>query len=209
MDVNQETVANPFGMDEDCRQCPALCDTRTQIVHGYGDVSAEFLVLGDAPGPGADRTGVPFTGDADGRAVLDLLADLGFVESPERDEPTVDNVFLTSLTRCRHPERPPTDDEVRNCEDFLTAEVRMINPEIILPIGQRALSALAYEYTTKPPAELDVEDAHATTIRGRGFELVPATSPDEWTDERRAALFEHLRSLLDRDYRQTKGRRSR
>ncbi|MFB6082986.1 MAG: uracil-DNA glycosylase family protein [Halorientalis sp.] len=208
MDANQETVANPFGMDADCRQCPALCETRTQVVHGYGDVDADFLVLGEAPGPGADATGVPFTDDGD-RAVLSLLSELGFVDDPDGDEPGVDNVFLTYLTRCHHPERPPTDEEVRDCEGFLTAEVRMINPEIILPVGQRALAALATEYTTKRADDFDVAADHATTIRGRGFELVPMLPPGEGTDDQRAALLEHLASLLDRDYRQTKGRRSR
>ncbi|WP_299269378.1 uracil-DNA glycosylase [Halorientalis sp.] len=209
MDANQETVANPFGMDEDCRQCPALCETRTQVVHGYGDVSADFLVLGEAPGPGADATGIPFTGDEDGRTVLSVLADLGFVDAFDSDEPTVENVFLTGLTRCHTPDRPPSDDEVRNCEGFLTAEVRMINPEVILPVGQRPLEALAYEYTTKRAEDFDVTTDHATTIRGRGFELVPMMAPEEQTDDQRTALLEHLASLLDRDYRQTKGRRNR
>jgi uracil-DNA glycosylase family 4 len=209
MDANQETVANPFGMDADCQQCPALCETRTQVVHGYGDVSADFLVLGEAPGPGADATGVPFTGDESGRAVLSILSELGFVESPDSDEPAVENVFLTTLTRCHHPDRPPSDEEVRNCEGFLTAEVRMINPEVILPVGQRPLEALAYEYTTKRAADLDVAADHATTIRGRGFELVPMRPPEAQSDDQRTALLDHLASLLDRDYRQTKGRRSR
>ncbi|SDE74210.1 uracil-DNA glycosylase [Halorientalis regularis] len=209
MDANQETVANPFGMDADCRQCPALCETRTQVVHGYGDVSADFLVLGEAPGSGADETGIPFTGDESGRAILSILSELGFVDAPDSDEPTVENVFLTTLTRCHHPERPPSDDEVRNCEGFLTAEVRMINPEVILPVGQRPLEALALEYTTKRADDFDVAADHGTTIRGRGFELVPMLPPAEQTDDQRTALLEHLASLLDRDYRQTKGRRSR
>ena len=209
MDANQERVANPFGMDEDCRQCPALCETRTQIVHGYGDVSADFLVLGESPGSGADATGVPFTDEGGGRELLSLLADLGFVESPDSDEPTVENVFLTTLTRCHHPDRGPTDDEVRNCEGFLTAEIRMINPEIILPVGQRPLDALAAEYTTKRVDDFDAVADHATTIRGRGFELVPMIAPEEQTDAQLAELGDHLASLLDRDYRQTKGRRSR
>ncbi|WP_424019274.1 uracil-DNA glycosylase [Halorientalis pallida] len=209
MDANQETVANPFGMDADCRQCPALCETRTQVVHGYGDVGADFLVIGEAPGPGADETGVPFTGDESGRAVLSILSDLGFVDAPDGDEPAVENVFLTTLTRCHHPERPPSEDEVRNCEGFLTAEVRMINPEVILPVGQRPLEALALEYTTRRADDFDVAADHATTIRGRGFELVPMLPPTEQTGEQRTALLDHLASLLDRDYRQTKGRRSR
>jgi uracil-DNA glycosylase family 4 len=210
MDADQERVANPFGMDEDCQQCPELCETRSQVVHGYGDVSAEFVVVGAAPGPGADRTGVPFTGDEHGEAVLDVLGRLGFTDAPPTaTEPDLDNVYLTYLTRCRHPDRAATDEEVRNCEGYLSAELRMINPEIIVPVGERVLSALAYEYTTKPADAFDIAEDHATTIRGRGFELVPMRDPAGQSESERTAFLEHFASLLERDYRQTKGRRSR
>jgi len=210
MDADQERAANPFGMDEDCQQCPELCETRSQVVHGYGDVSAEFVVVGAAPGPGADRTGVPFTGDERGEAVLDVLGRLGFTDAPPTaTEPALDNVYLTHLTRCRHPDRAATDEEVRNCEGYLSAELRMINPEIIVPVGERVLSALAYEYTTKPADTFDIAADHATTIRGRGFELVPMRDPAGQSESERTAFLEHFASLLERDYRQTKGRRSR
>ena len=47
-------------MDEECRNCPALCETRTQVVHGYGDVAADFLFVGERPTASADELGVPF-----------------------------------------------------------------------------------------------------------------------------------------------------
>lgn len=210
MDPAQDSLANPFGMDESCENCAALCETRTQVVHGYGDASAEFAFVGEAPGAGADRTGVPFTGDPAGERVQAILGELGFSESPpDATEPDLDNVYLTHLTRCRHPERAATDEELRNCEAFLTAELRMINPEVIVPIGQRTLRALAFEYTTEKPDDLDIEEHRATAIRGRGFELLPMRNPDEQTDAERAEFVERFADLLGSDYRQTKGRRSR
>ena len=198
-------------MDEDCQNCPALADCREGVVHGYGDVGGEFLVIGEAPTAGAERTGVPFTGDPVGRRLQSILRAVGLSRSPaDAAEPALQNVFLTYLTRCRHPERPPTDEEVRNCDPFLTAEVRMINPEIILPVGTRVLRALAREYTTRPPEELDAERAHASTVRGRGFELVPMKPLDDQSDRDTARLVRHLsENVLARDYRQTKGRRER
>ncbi|MFC6769593.1 uracil-DNA glycosylase, partial [Natrinema soli] len=59
MDANQRSRANPYGMDEECRNCPALCETRTQVVHGYGDVGADFLFVGERPTAHADEAGVP------------------------------------------------------------------------------------------------------------------------------------------------------
>ena len=211
MDADQRDFENPYGMDTDCRNCPALADCREQVVHGYGDVGGEFLVLGEAPSAGAEANGVPFTGDAAGRRLQGLLGELGLSRSPpEADRPDLQNVFCTYLTRCRHPERSATDEEVRNCEPFLNAEVRMINPEIILPVGQRVLEALAVEYTTRSPDSFDAAAEHATTVRGRGFELVPAKPFDEQTDAETDALRDHLlENVMARDYRQTKGRRER
>lgn len=199
---------NPYGMDEQCQNCPALCGTRTQVVHGYGDVEADVVVLGTAPSAGADRTGVPFTGDETGHAIQELLGGVGMSASPpDSPEPDLENVYLTYVTRCRHPDRDATETEIRNCEGYRTAELRMINPELIVAVGDGALDALAFEYTTRSAENLAVTAEHATTIHGRGFEILPTRPPLEATDEEWASFQEHLVSELDRDYRQTKGQR--
>ncbi|ADJ15144.1 uracil-DNA glycosylase [Halalkalicoccus jeotgali] len=209
MDANQLSSSNPFGMDEDCTNCPDLCEARTEIAHGYGDVGAEFLFVGERPSPGADETGIPFFGDERGEAFQEILHALGFAGQDPGEKPELDNVYLTLLTRCRHPERPPTEAEIGNCEPYLNAEIRMINPEIIVPVGQRALEEIATEYTTTPAEEFDIEADHATEIRGRGFELVPMIDPAEVTDEQREDFLQAFSDLFGRDYRQTKGRRGR
>jgi uracil-DNA glycosylase family 4 len=205
MDANQESMSNPFGMDAECRNCEALCATRENVVHGYGDVGAEFLFLGPSPSAGADASGIPFTGTSE-RELLDILAAVDMCEAPDADEPELPNAFLTYVTRCRHPDREATDEEISNCEPYRSSEIRMINPEIIVPVGQVALEALAFEYTTKSADDLDIEELHATTVRGRGFELVPMVDPREATAEQVEAFVEHLADLLGTDYRQTKGR---
>ena len=218
MDANQEEPANPFGMDEGCTKCAALCESRERIVHGYGDVGADFLFVGDRPGAGADRSGVPLlvtaaTAGDPGiepsrlRSMLERV-DLVDPESPTVD-PAVENAFFTGLTRCHHPDRGPTDEEIANCDPFLTAEIRMINPEILIPVGERALRVLAAEYTTRDPAELDVVACHAEELRGRGFELLAMQAPDVAGEDGREAWLEAFSTLLGRDYRQTKGRRGR
>lgn len=208
MDAEQESLSNPYGMDEECQNCPELCEPRTNVVHGYGDVGAEFLVLGHTPSAGADEDGLPFVGEQE-RELLDILEAVDLVDDPDAAEPQFDNVYVTYTARCYHPDRDPTDEEVRNCEPYLNSEVRMINPELLLPVGQEALDALAFEYTTLSEDELEIEARHATTIRGRGFELLPMREPWEQTDEQRQAFLEHFSQTLGRDYRQTKGRRGR
>ena len=211
MDAHQQEFENPFGMDADCRNCDALCDARERVVHGYGDVGGEFLVVGESPTAAAERNGIPFTGAGGGERVQAMFAELGFVRSePSASTPDVQNIFFTNLTRCRHPEREPTDEEVDTCEPFLNAEIRMINPQIIVAVGERVLEALAVEYTTRRPDSFDIGAEHATTIRGRGFELVPMVDPGEMTDAQADAFVSHMReNVLARDYRQTKGRQER
>ncbi|WP_458205124.1 uracil-DNA glycosylase [Haladaptatus sp. NG-SE-30] len=209
MDANQDELSNPFSMDETCTNC-RLCEPREQVVHGYGDVGADFLFVGEMPSEGAEQTGVPFTNDAAGARLQDVLGQLGLSDSAsDAAEPDLDNVFLTYLTRCRHPERPPRDEEITTCEPYLNAEIRMINPEILVPVGQRALAEVAEEYTTTPAGEFDIETDHATTIRGRGFELVPMVHPANQTGEQTEAFVQHFLDLMGNDYRQTKGRQGR
>lgn len=191
-------------MDEDCQNCPALCETRERVVHGWGDVGADFLFVGEGPNEPADEGDRPFAGSA---AMTALLEDLGFL-TDDPGEP-ISNAFLTHITRCRDPDRGPTDEEIASCEPFLNAEIRMINPEIIVPVGERVLRALATEYTTTPAEEFTHPEDHARTIRGRGFELVPMVDPTTATDEQIQSFREHFQDVLDRDYRQTKGRRGR
>lgn len=207
-------------MDENCRNCPALCETRTQVVHGYGDVGADVLFVGERPTASADAAGVPFaapddgpgTGpeDGDGTTLRRLLERLGLCDvSSPADDPVLENVYLTYLTRCRDPDRAPTDEEIGNCEPYLDAEIRTINPEILVPVGDRALSELGAEFTTTSPGELSLPADHGRRIRGRGFELVPTIDPREQTDAQTQAWLEAFAELMASDYRQTKGQRDR
>ena len=228
MDANQQTRINPFGMDEECRNCPALCETRTQVVHGYGDVGADFLFVLETPGPGTDEAGIPLVesaqrrsanrsngdepleDDEDGSSLRRILERLGLCDATsDSDRPGLVNSYVTHLARCRDPDREPTDAEISNCEPYLNAEIRMINPEIIVPVGERALREIGTEYTTTPVEALDLESHHGDRIRGRGFELVPMIDPAAQTDDQRQAWLEAFAALMATDYRQTKGRRER
>lgn len=208
-------------MDEECRNCPALCETRTQVVHGYGDVSADFCVVVERPSRAADEVGAPLaesqSAGEDERAksgtgttlrrILERLALCDVTSSPER--PELENVYVTMLTRCRHPERPPTDEEVEACDPFLEAEIRMLNPEILIPVGEAPLAEIGRTYTRTPVADLELPAVHGDRIRGRGFELVPMIEPCEQTDDQTQAWLEAFAALMASDYRQTKGRRER
>lgn len=209
MDPEQPQQDNPFGMDDSCTNC-SLCASRRTVVHGYGDTTAEFLFVLERPTPAADRNEGRLTGP-DGDRLREILEQLGFIgEGEENGAPVLENAYLTHLTRCRNPDRGPRSEEIDACEPFLDAEIRMINPELIVPIGDRVLKALATEYTTASPESFDIDAVHATTVRGRGFELLPMRSIDRLSQAEMAAFVEHVaENVFGRDYRQTKGRQRR
>lgn len=196
-------------MDEACQHCPALRQSRSRIVHGFGDVTADFLFVTHAPTADANRTGIPFGGSDTDSIMWSILDRVGFISGTLDGDPRTENVYLTHLTRCRHPDRMPTSEERANCEPFLNADIRMINPEILIPIGEIALQELAFEYTTKSPDSFDIDRDHGAEIRGRGFEIIPMKHPSRMTSDDVETIVSRLQSVLDRDYRQTKGGRRR
>lgn len=122
-----------------CNRCPALAANRRTIAHGYGDPQPEVMFVGEAPGYlGADRTGVPFTGDRSGRRVQALLIALGLsLESdPAVERPRLNGAFVSNVVRCNPPgNRNPTVGEVANCSPYLWAELEQLRPRVVVTMG--------------------------------------------------------------------------
>ncbi|NGM67634.1 uracil-DNA glycosylase [Natronolimnobius sp. AArcel1] len=195
---------NPFGLRPPFdRTAP---DERT-AVFGYGDANADFHVIGDHPGShGGKRSGVPFTDTDAGLAIQNVFRDLEFVTGPT-DEPNVENLFASYIHMCCLPDgHQPAPRDYDDLERFFDAELRAINAHILLPVGDAATDHVLEAYTTQRRRfDLEVDDLHATEIRGRGFMVVPIREPSEWDDTDRGRLVERLEAILASDYRQTKG----
>ena len=193
--VTEET-SNPFGMR-----------VGGPAVYGYGDANADFHVVGDHPRRhGGLETGVPFTGSVAGIRLQRVLHDVGFAAEPYADRPTLTNCFLSYAHSAIPPGPEPTTASYADMERFLDAELRAINPHIILAVGDRALAYALREHTSlasKLPS--DAAALHAEEVRGRGFLVVPVRSPEEWRLADEVALRETLERILASDYRQTKG----
>jgi uracil-DNA glycosylase len=184
-----DRVSNPFGM-----RAPG-----EPAVYGYGDANADFHVIGaDAGAHGGAETGVPFTGSVAGERIQSVLHSVGFAAEPYSDRPDLDNCYLSYLRIS------PGDPE--DLERYVDAEIRALNAHILLPVGDEALSYVLREFTTRAGAvPIDSAALHASEIRGRGFLVVPVREPAAWDPGDEAALIERLETLLDGDYRQTKG----
>jgi DNA polymerase len=117
---------------QDCQRC-GLAKGRTQVVFGEGDPQADLMFVGEGPGEVEDRTGRPFVGPA-GQLLTQILASVGI----PREE-----VYITNVVKCRPPgNRVPTRQEMDACWEWLAAQIALINPKIIVTLGNAATQRL-------------------------------------------------------------------
>jgi DNA polymerase len=115
-----------------CTACD-LCKTRTQTVFGVGNTRAEWLVIGEAPGAEEDRQGEPFVGRA-GQLLNAMLLAIGLPR---------ETVFIANILKCRPPgNRDPKPEEVSRCLPFLSAQIALLKPKIMLAVGRIAAQNL-------------------------------------------------------------------
>ena len=116
-----------------CTACDQLCKTRTQTVFGVGNQRAEWLIIGEAPGADEDRQGEPFVGRA-GQLLNAMLLAIGLPR---------ETVFIANVLKCRPPaNRDPKPEEVSNCLPFLSQQIALLKPKIMLAVGRIAAQNL-------------------------------------------------------------------
>ena len=167
----------------------------TQVVFGDGVPTAKLLCIGEGPGADEDRIGRPFVGKA-GQLLDRILEASGF----DRTQ----NCYIANVVKCRPPgNRAPEPDERAACWPNLRAQIRLIQPRIVVLLGATALQAL-----------IDPE-ARITRMRGQWIEkegiwFMPTYHPaallrdpskkrDVWTDMK--AVIRKYRELVDPQHR--------
>lgn len=110
------------------------CETATHMVPGHGSPAARVVVVGEAPGASEDRAGRPFVGRA-GRLLDEVLERAGLA----REE-----VWVTNVVKARPPgNRDPRPAEVEHCLPWLRAELELLDPWLVVPLGRHALGRFA------------------------------------------------------------------
>ena len=115
-----------------CTRC-VLHESRTQTVFGVGNASADWMIIGEAPGAEEDRRGEPFVGRA-GKLLDEILRSIGL------DRQTA---FIANILKCRPPNnRDPRPEEARSCRGYLDRQIELVSPSIILAVGRVAAQQL-------------------------------------------------------------------
>ncbi|MBE0429003.1 MAG: uracil-DNA glycosylase [Thermoleophilia bacterium] len=118
-----------------CLRCD-LSDRRLHAVPGEGSATARLMMVGESPGASEDAVGRPFVGRSGG--VLDRVLNLSSLRR--------EDVFITSIVKCRSADRAgaklrnraPLKWEIGACRPYLTRQVEIIRPRIILCLGGSA-----------------------------------------------------------------------
>ena len=105
-------------------------------VKGIGSLDSELLIVGLAPGlKGANRTGIPFTGDYSSKLIISNLKKIKYLKKNERFNQNM-KLRITNAIKCLPPKNKPNSEELKNCNKFLSSEVKeMKNLKIILTLG--------------------------------------------------------------------------
>ena len=143
-----------------CVRC-RLSATRTQVVFGTGNPTADLMFVGEGPGRDEDLQGVPFVGRA-GQLLTDIIKAMKL----SREE-----VYIANVVKCRPPDnRNPEPDEMEACSPWLDRQIALIRPKVIVTLGRFAAQGIL----GKPVA--------ISTVRGewqsaRGVRVMPTYHP--------------------------------
>ena len=121
-----------------CDRCPKM---QGPVVLGNPVVS-KVLLLGQAPGFKEIEVHKPFAWTA-GKTMFGWFASIGLDEESFRHR-----VYMAAVCRCfpgKNPkggDRVPNPEEIANCASWLEAEVKLLEPELVIPVGKLAIGRL-------------------------------------------------------------------
>ena len=180
-----------------CARCPGLAANRSRIVHGYGAANAQVVFIGEAPGyKGGDLTGIPFTRDRSGLRLQRMLIELGLSEEtdPRLQQPRL-RCFITNVVRCNPPaNRTPSRAEANNCLPYLWQELALVQPRIVVPVGNMAARAVFPRILNQPAPP--ITQIHAQVYARGGRWVVPMRHPARISNADLARFGEVLGQLV-------------
>jgi uracil-DNA glycosylase len=174
------------------RSCTAceLYEPATQTVFGNGDPHARVVLVGEQPGDQEDRQGLPFVGPA-GRLLDEALVAAGIDRETTYVTNAVKHFRFESIRGGKQRlHKTPTTTQVRICRPWLDAELRALDPDLIVALGATAAKAL------RGPS-FRVTQSRGTVLDHEGTAFLATAHPSAVlrSDDREAAFAELVSDL--------------
>ena len=144
-----------------CKKCP-LCETRTNVVFGEGNINSKVMFVGEGPGEQEDIQGKPFVGRS-GKLLDKMLEEIGLSRNK--------NIYIANIVKCRPPKnRDPLPDEQKICIDWLRSQFVLINPKIIVTLGRIAATCII-------KSDLKITKEHGYIYKKKDILMFPTFHP--------------------------------
>lgn len=122
-----------------CVKCEHLASSRKNVVFGVGNLDAELMFVGEAPGADEDAQGEPFVGKA-GELLTKIIQATGLKRG---------DVYIGNILKCR-PDTPgqtsgnrkPRPEEMATCIPYLHEQIDLIRPKVLVALGATAVEGL-------------------------------------------------------------------
>jgi uracil-DNA glycosylase family 4 len=135
----EETMAELRERALVCQKCANLASSRKNVVFGVGNIHADLMFVGEAPGAEEDIQGEPFVGRA-GQLLTKIIETMGLSR---------EQVYIANILKCRpdtpgqsYGNRPPKPEEMERCLPYLHAQIDLIKPKVIVALGATAVEGL-------------------------------------------------------------------
>ena len=164
-----------------CQKCKTLAALRKTSVPGAGAPKANIIIVSDFPhNDGAEKKGMPFTGDESGQFIRDILDEVKL--SLKKD------TYITYLVKCTprkekdgkvSEEKKPTAANIKNCISYLIQEISISTPHIIVSLGLDVSNNLLENFFSIEKKYKKMEEIHMRVFENPSFKLVPFFSPHD------------------------------
>ncbi len=192
LDLNPLNATNLDSLHFRIRNCEKcnLCQTRNTVVFGQGNQKADIVFIGEGPGEDEDRSGVAFVGRA-GKLLTQWIHSIGLNREA---------VYICNIVKCRPPgNRNPNGDEIGACSPFLYKQLELIQPKLIVTMGNVATKTLL-------PSAMGIMRMRGKLVDFNGTPLIPTFHPsyllrnqsalgNVWNDMRQIRQLLHQRVL--------------
>ncbi len=145
---------------KDDKVTPELAETATQLVFGDGNIDADVVFIGEAPGKNEDLQGKPFVGAA-GKFLNEMLAMIDL---------TREDVYITNIVKYRPPNnRDPYPQEKLDFMPYLEKQLEIIQPKLIVTLGRHSLNCFL--------PDLQISSCHGQPKRHGKYVFLPLFHP--------------------------------